>query len=238
MKFFFLYIPTLYNSLFIPALPETNRQQEIQELTASEPLSLQEEYENQEEWRASGDKLTFILCLPRQSHEHECGDDGKEGVTAGVDDAEGRMVGDVNLFIYPDDSDPDEEAPEGQAGAGRTRVFGEVDVMLAEPSHRRHGHGKGAVLALLRFLRRNLRAILAEYASSVGQGGEVELVRLVAKIKDSNEPSKTLFAGLGFVPKGEVNYFDEVEMMLEGFEGWLPLEEGGYEEVEYACRPA
>lgn len=145
------------------------------------------------------------------------------------------MVGDVNLFIYPDDEDPEEVAEE-QAGNGRTRVFGEVDVMLAESSHRRRGHGKAAVQTLLRFLQRNLRAILAEYVSSTNQGGEVELVRLVAKIKDSNEPSKTLFTGLGFMPKGDVNYFGEVEMVLKRFGERLPWGEGGYEEVEY--RPA
>lgn len=143
------------------------------------------------------------------------------------------MIGDVNLFLYPDDPDSEDEPQEEQTKGGNARVFGEVDVMLAERSHRRHGHGKAAVQTLLRFLRRNLRPILAEYASFTNQEGEVELVRLVAKIKDKNEASKTLFAGLGFVSTGEVNYFGEVEMVLEGFGGRLPWEEGDYEELEY-----
>jgi hypothetical protein len=36
----------------------------MQEATASERLTLEEEYENQESWRASHDKLTFIICEP------------------------------------------------------------------------------------------------------------------------------------------------------------------------------
>ncbi|KAL2110078.1 hypothetical protein VUR80DRAFT_1637 [Thermomyces stellatus] len=222
-----------YEACHVPRYHEWMKDPDIQELTASEPLSLQEEFENQEEWRASGDKLTFILCLPRRSGEHGAGAGEGKGVRVGVDDAEGRMIGDVNLFLYPDDPDSEDEPQEEQTKGGNARVFGEVDVMLAERSHRRHGHGKAAVQTLLRFLRRNLRPILAEYASFTNQEGEVELVRLVAKIKDKNEASKTLFAGLGFVSTGEVNYFGEVEMVLEGFGGRLPWEEGDYEELEY-----
>ena len=38
--------------------------QQILRLTASEPLTLEEEHSNQVSWRESGDKLTFIICLP------------------------------------------------------------------------------------------------------------------------------------------------------------------------------
>lgn len=131
------------------------------------------------------------------------------------------MLGDVNLFLYPDDTEGSEN-----------RLFAEVDVMLAEKHHRRNGYGRAAVQALLTFLRRNLRAILAEYTAYTGQKGEVELHRLVAKIKDSNEASRSLLGGLGFVQRGEVNYFGEVEMVL-GFGGAFAWEGGGYEEVEY-----
>lgn len=131
------------------------------------------------------------------------------------------MLGDVNLFLYPDDTE-----------GGEARLYAEVDVMLAEKSHRRHGHASAAVKSLLRFLQRNLRPILAEYAAYTGQRGDVELDRLVAKIKDSNGASRNLFSGLGFVQRGEVNYFGEVEMAL-GFGGAFAWEGEGYEEVEY-----
>ncbi|OAP54904.1 hypothetical protein AYL99_10604 [Fonsecaea erecta] len=44
--------------------------QEIQEATASEPLTLEEEYAMQRSWRDDGDKLTFIVCRPHQHHHH------------------------------------------------------------------------------------------------------------------------------------------------------------------------
>lgn len=158
---------------------------------------------------------------------------GGEEVRAGVDDAEGRMLGDVNLFIYPDHDDSDSD-PDSALERETARVFGEIDVMIASPPHRNKGYGKAAVQSLLSFLQRNLAGILAEYASFTGHKGPVQMGRLVAKIKERNEASKVLFGRLGFVAKGGVNYFGEVEMVLEGLAevdaGWMVE---GYEEVGY-----
>ena len=41
---------------------ESHDQQEIQLATASEPLTLDQEYAMQQSWRADADKLTFIIC--------------------------------------------------------------------------------------------------------------------------------------------------------------------------------
>src|SRR4051794_40102920 len=67
--------------------------QEIQQATASEPLTLEEEHAMQQSWREDSDKLTFIISRPL----------GKPGqitsVDAGIYDSPDAMIGDVNMFL-------------------------------------------------------------------------------------------------------------------------------------------
>ncbi|KAM0561637.1 hypothetical protein ACHAPJ_002805 [Fusarium lateritium] len=189
---------------------------DIQEATASEPMSLEEEYENQQSWRTSSDKLTFIVCAPV-----------KEDVTlvkAGTADADDLMRGDINFFLYPYEAD-DEVETDTQGW-----VTGEVDVMIASTSHRGQGLGRAAVCALLVYLRKHIEGVLKEY-------GAQELKGLMVKIKEGNKGSRALFEKLGFVQKGEVNYFGEVVMTL-GWEevlrrDWWKGAEEEFREVRY-----
>lgn len=152
------------------------------------------------------------------------------------------MVGDINLFLYPDDGDEDDDDNKRGETLGQN-VFGEVDIMIAEKSHRGRGLGRAALTAFLAFVRRNLPSLLAEYAAAASASAApptVRLTKLVAKINEANAPSRALFASLGFADAAAVNYFGEVEMAMPGFaEGArASLAEGeeggeGYSEVEY-----
>ncbi|KAI0015331.1 acetyltransferase domain-containing protein [Xylariomycetidae sp. FL0641] len=211
----------------------------IQEATASEPLTLPEEYANQAEWRAAPDKLTFIVCLPLPSTSSPA------TVTAGEADAPDRMVGDVNLFLAARGEDEDGLVAAGSSSTGEaTFCNAEVDIMIAWPAHRGRGLGRAAVAALLRYVRARAPALLAEYQAPGGKkkksGTTPRLGDLVVKIGEHNAGSLALFRGLGFAQRGGVNYFGEVLLVLEGFgEGAGVAEErlaeltSGYKEVEY-----
>ncbi|XP_040542681.1 N-acetyltransferase 9 isoform X4 [Gallus gallus] len=96
--------------------------EELQRLTASEPLSLEQEYEMQRSWRDDADKCTFIVLDTERWSEQACGD-------------EDCMVGDVNLFL----TDPEDP------------TLGEIEIMIAEPSYRGRGFGKEATLMMMSY---------------------------------------------------------------------------------------
>ncbi|KAF3056568.1 N-acetyltransferase 9-like protein [Daldinia childiae] len=186
----------------------------IREATASERLSLDEEYENQASWRESRDKLTFIVCAPLlRDDDVSSTDEIGEVVMAGVGDAVDRMVGDVNLFLSVWDGD--EEGQEQGHKEAKTYYTAEIDIMIADPKFRRMGLGRAAVATFLYFVRRRLDGILAEYTGSLDS--KPVLKDVVAKINADNKASIVLFQALGFKQRGEANYFGEIEMVFDGF---------------------
>ncbi|KAI9648781.1 hypothetical protein NHQ30_003421 [Ciborinia camelliae] len=148
------------------------RPQEIQEATASEPLSLEEEYQMQKSWRMDRDKLTFILCLPDEDedeHDASASESSSSGrksgeISKGVHDREDQMVGDINLFL----SDADVDVDEGEEKKGEEKYIGEIEIMIAKPSARGKGLGRAAVLTFMEFLRGNWEGILREYRGGDG----------------------------------------------------------------------
>ncbi|KAL4648113.1 N-acetyltransferase 9 [Arapaima gigas] len=102
-----------YSAEHVPRYHEWMTSPDLQKLTASEPLTLEDEYSMQSSWREDSDKCTFIV-LDKQRwedplmQEQEC------------------MVGDVNIFLT-DPSDPS---------------LAELEIMIAEPSYRGKGLGK------------------------------------------------------------------------------------------------
>ncbi|PBP25143.1 N-acetyltransferase [Diplocarpon rosae] len=197
------------------------KDEQIQAETASEPLSLPEEYKMQQSWRADHDKLTFIACLPLPSPT--------TALEPGISDSPTQMLGDVNLFLTP--SDEDDEG-----------VIGELELMIAPTSQRRKGYGRAAVLAFMQYITSNLASILSEYGK--GQTPKIDkpkLLQLKVKIGSKNVKSIRLFEGIGFLKVGEgPNYFGEVELVFEGFLGESRLEGlrekykvENYEEMRY-----
>jgi RimJ/RimL family protein N-acetyltransferase len=173
---------------------------EIQEATASEPLSLEEEYAMQQSWRLDHDKLTFIACLPVSFNS------GIASIQGGVYDGPKNMIGDVNLFLTAADED--------QEGC-----IGELELMIAPTEARRKGYGRATIVTFLSYIQNNLEAILSEYKQKIGIE-KMSLLQLRVKIGSKNEKSINLFESLGFIKVDQSpNYFGEFELLLEGFGG-------------------
>jgi RimJ/RimL family protein N-acetyltransferase len=93
----------------------------LQYLTASEPLTLEEEVEMQTKWTRDPDKCTFIVL-------------DKETLERTGDEVE-AMVGDTNLF-FADETD---------------LSVAEIEIMIADPKNRGQGKGREALFLMMRF---------------------------------------------------------------------------------------
>lgn len=113
---------------------------ELLALTASEPLTLDEEYANQLSWRDDESKLTFIVCDRARPDTPGCMS------TVGS----GAMVGDVNLFFndYED------------AHAA------EIEVMIADADSRGKGLGSEAVRLMMSYAVQ--RALATSFIVKIG----------------------------------------------------------------------
>ncbi|XP_047614584.1 alpha/beta-tubulin-N-acetyltransferase 9 isoform X3 [Phacochoerus africanus] len=92
-----------YTPEHVPRYHEWMKSEELQRLTASEPLTLEQEYAMQRSWREDADKCTFIVLAAEKWQ-------GQPGPSE-----ENCMAGDVNLFLT-DLGDPS---------------LGEIEVMIA-----------------------------------------------------------------------------------------------------------
>lgn len=190
----------------------------LQEATASEPLSLDEEHAMQRSWRDDPDKLTFIACLPLAPLPAV--------VHAGAGDAPDRMLGDVNLFLA--------------TSAEEDAVVGEIELMIAVQDQQGQGYGRASLLALLRFVVQREGGIMEEFERG-RMGGEGRGIEgLVVKIGEANRRSIGLFESVGFERVGEgANYFGEWELRMGGGwrerarVAWERWEGGAYGEIVY-----
>lgn len=109
-----------YRPEHVPTYHSWMQQPHLLEATASEPLSLQEEYAMQGSWRDDPMKCTFIILNPQFAD------------TAGTGSHGGAMAGDVNLFLSGDDAST-----------------AEVEVMIAEERSRGAGLGYESVRLMM-----------------------------------------------------------------------------------------
>eukprot|EP01065_Artemidia_motanka_P052583 TRINITY_DN9541_c1_g1_i1.p1 TRINITY_DN9541_c1_g1~~TRINITY_DN9541_c1_g1_i1.p1 ORF type:complete len:207 (+),score=87.44 TRINITY_DN9541_c1_g1_i1:119-739(+) len=126
---------------------------ELLEKTCSEPLSLEEEQQNQKDWLASSEKLTFIL----------------------VDKESLRLVGDCNLFLLESEEEEDAAAAEPSRPA-----TAEVEVMIAEPDFRRRGLAAEAVQLLMRY--GSERVGVREFVAKILRSNEASLLLFEDKL--------------------------------------------------------
>ncbi|XP_039991244.1 N-acetyltransferase 9 [Xiphias gladius] len=111
-----------YNADHVPRYHEWMKSPELQQLTASEPLTLEQEYDMQRSWREDNDKCTFIIL------------DKQRWADSSLEE-EQCMVGDVNIFLT-DPTDPS---------------LAELEIMIAEPSYRGRGIGKEVTCMMMSY---------------------------------------------------------------------------------------
>lgn len=182
-----------YSKHHVPKYHKWMKDPEIQHATASDPLTIEEEYTMQQSWRRDADKLTFITGIPTAPHDGERSVVGLAGYT---------MVGDVNLFITTDYDETSE----------KDVLVGELELMVAEKSAQGKGLGRAAIVAFLQYVVAHEEAIVAEYRAANETVQKQKLDYLRVKIGKDNERSLKLFASLGFSQFGPVSYFGEIEL--------------------------
>ncbi|KAI8647868.1 GNAT domain-containing protein [Parasitella parasitica] len=118
-----------YKPEHVPRYHEWMKSPFLQEMTASEPLTLEEEYEMQKSWHQDEEKLTFIITsLPNSDNR------SLQNIPESEIKDHTVMVGDVNIFLNDQDQD---------------KTFGEIEVMVAEPDYRRTGRGREALAIIM-----------------------------------------------------------------------------------------
>jgi RimJ/RimL family protein N-acetyltransferase len=202
-----------YSRHHVPTYHQWMQDEELRRLTASDLLTIEEEYEMQQSWRVDNDKMTFIVCTHPDIYFCVYSRTLTAGVSPGYQDAPERMIGDVNLFLS--DDVPDEQADE-QAGAVTTKprfIIGELMIMIARSTEHRKGLARETMRAFLSYINAKHDNICREYSG--GDGAKLKYLRV--RITHDNERSIKLFEWLGFKKTcDEPNVFGEFELRSTG----------------------
>ncbi|EPY49469.1 GCN5-like N-acetyltransferase [Schizosaccharomyces cryophilus OY26] len=169
----------------------------LQELTCSEPLTLEEEFQMQKSWLEDEDKLTFIVIY-RQGVENKKPQILHEILFHRNED----MIGDVNMFLTEgyEEVEDDPAAAEDENQNSSTYTQGELELMIAKPEYRGKGLGTTIAEAFLYYM---------EVSGLVASKG---IAKYIIKVGSKNVPSLRLFKKIGFQQTKYVACFDQVEM--------------------------
>lgn len=119
-----------YREYFVDKYHRFMNDEKILELTASEPLTIDEEYEMQKTWYNDTKKCTFIIL----SKEMNKDDEEMRNNHIDIERIEVKyMAGDVNLFLH-DIDDP---------------FNAEIEIMIAEPDYRGKGFATEALYLIM-----------------------------------------------------------------------------------------
>nr|KYP43029.1 N-acetyltransferase 9-like protein [Cajanus cajan] len=148
-----------YMEAHVPKYHEWMKDPSLLQATASEPLTLQQEYHMQLSWSQDPNKETFIvldkdLVLGDFSH-------GEPHLEA--------MVGDVNIFM--NDLDNPHVA--------------EVEIMIAEPKSRRKGLAKESVLMMMTFAIKKLGITSFQVKIGDSNGASLDLFQKLGFVETS-----------------------------------------------------
>ncbi|EDW23965.1 GL23884 [Drosophila persimilis] len=134
-----------YEARHVPKYHDWMSNETLRELTASEELTLSEEYLMQLSWRQDTDKLTFIVLAA--------------DIYARDNDEIAAMVGDTNLFLR---HEPD-----------TNQKVAEAEIMIAEPQARGKGYGREAMLLMLKYAQSQLE--LNKFEVKIDMDNDVSL---------------------------------------------------------------
>jgi len=188
--------------------------------TASEPLSMEEEITMQKEWRDDEHKCTFII-LARDVLHGQCPDvppcpcdnssNERSSFPKLVEQTLQCMIGDINLFLSEEEEeeiDEEESFRRQQHLQNITQQVemeppeltqAELDLMIAESSHRRKNLGTELALMMM------------HYGAS-----QLNIKRFFVKVKDNNHFSLRLFKEkLGFEECAYAECFGEYELEVK-----------------------
>ncbi|KAH7879166.1 GNAT domain-containing protein [Lentinula edodes] len=192
--------------------------EELRTLTASEPLTLDQEYDMQQKWQMDEDKLTFII-LARE---------GDAFIPDTVNPTDSQvsslpMVGDVNIFFSGTPLSVSESTNSPPFDDGQ-EFTAEAEIMIAEPLYRRRGYAQEALRLMFQYVTgcptsyfiQNPRVETSQGEDtrqvSVKLPHSIPPTSLITRISDKNTPSIKLFERLGFRMTKHVEAFEEVEL--------------------------